>query len=81
MGESWRWLRIWRWRRADGGNQVAVKESWRRWWRVGGGGELVMVDGGGHIFHFHFHFHFHFPAKKSVQKGEVGSDPRAGYFF
>ena len=26
-------------------------------------------------------FHFHFPAKKSVQKGEVGSDPRAGYFF
>jgi hypothetical protein len=28
-----------------------------------------------------FHFHFHFPAKKSVQKGEVGSDPRAGYFF
>ena len=33
--ESWR-----------GGSQVAVKESWRRWWRVGGGGELAMVDGG-----------------------------------
>ena len=32
-------------------------------------------------FHIHFHFHFHIPAKKSVQKGEVGSDPRAGYFF
>ena len=29
-------------------------------------------------FHIHFHFHFHFPAKKSAQKGEVGSDPRAG---
>ena len=26
-------------------------------------------------------FHISFPAKKSVQKGEVGSDPRAGYFF
>ena len=25
--------------------------------------------------------YFHFPAKKSVQKGEVRSDPRAGYFF
>ena len=27
------------------------------------------------------YFHFHFPANKSVQKGEVGLDPRAGYFF
>jgi hypothetical protein len=25
--------------------------------------------------------YFHFPAKKSVQKGEVGSDPRAVTFF
>ena len=30
------------------------------------------------IFTFTF---FHFPAKKSVHMGEVGSDPRAGYFF
>ena len=30
------------------------------------------------IFIFTF---FHFPAKKSVHMGEVGSDPRAGYFF
>ena len=29
----------------------------------------------------YFHFLSFFPAKKSVQKGEVGSDPRAGYFF
>jgi hypothetical protein len=29
----------------------------------------------------YFHFLSFFPAKKSVQKGEVGLDPRAGYFF
>ena len=32
-------------------------------------------------FHRFSPFHFHFPAKKSVHMGEVGSDPRAGYFF
>ena len=35
---------------------------------------------GFHRFIFIFTF-FHFPAKKSVHMGEVGSDPRAGYFF
>ena len=28
--------------RGDGGNQVAVKESWRRWWRAGNGGWWVI---------------------------------------
>ena len=90
MGESWPWRRIWRWRRADGGNQVAVKESWRgggelavveswQWWMVGD--TCLTISLAGCADFTVSYFHFHFPANKSVQKGEVESDPRAGYLF
>ena len=55
-------------------------ESWQ-WWMVGDTFLTISLAGCADFTVSYFHFHFHFPAKKSVQKGEVGSDPRAGYFF
>jgi hypothetical protein len=43
---------------------------------TGSNGLLILT--GSHRFIFSLSF---FPAKKSVQKGEVGSDPHEGYFF
>ena len=54
-------------------------ESWQ-WWMVGDTFLTRFCLAGCADFTVSY-FHFHFPAKKSVQKGEVESDPRAGYFF
>ena len=74
MAVRWRW-----WRAGGGGGELAaVVESWQ-WWMVGDtfSTRFCLAGCGFHRFIF-----FHFPAKKSVQREvQVGSDPRAGYFF
>ena len=72
---------------------LGVQEIWRLgFWRPTGSNGLISarftkpdwIRQGSHRFIFTSTFiftFFHFPAKKSVHMGEVGSDPRAGYFF